>query len=210
MKYIFDFDDVLFSTKRKFKPLIFKVLSERTGATEEKLNDLYDANYKEGRFSLKKFIALTGVRGVDADILYNEILEQTPSFVNQEVLNEIKKLGKENCYIVTSGDKEFQMDKIRASGLEPYFKRITPVTGTKRDEIKKICNDHPGEQVFFVDDNKKNIDELHDTTEFPNLIAYHHNIKYSENETDDIKRLVEEIRKVSAPKEPAQEMRKMH
>src|SRR5258706_11472479 len=109
MKYIFDFDDVIFETTPKFK--------ERLANTQ---------NQKH---------------------LYQKLMQESPNFINQEILKLIKKIGKENCYMVTYGDKEFQEEKINRSGVKDLFSEIFIVQDGKKEAVEKICAKHQDESV---------------------------------------------------------------
>jgi DNA topoisomerase IB len=80
--------------------------------------------------------------------------------INQEVLAVLEHVGKENCYIVTNGVTEFQMDKIRRSIGEEGFAGIRVVTGSKKDEIAEICKKHSDEHIVFVDDKQKYFSDI--------------------------------------------------
>ena len=83
-------------------------------------------------------------------------------------MNIIKKLGKENCYIVTLGNEEFQRDKIKRAGIESLFFKIVVVWGSKKEAVEKICAKHINEKVIFIDDKAKYFEDL-DFKKYPNL-----------------------------------------
>ena len=122
MKFIFDFDDVIFETTPKFK--------ERLAGVQ---------NNKE---------------------LYDKLMSESPNFVNQEILKLIRKAGKENCYMVTYGDKEFQKEKIEKSGVSKLFSEIFIVQNGKKEAVESICAKHSEEQVLFIDDKAEHFEDL--------------------------------------------------
>ena len=133
MKFIFDFDDVLFNTK-KFKELLYKHM------------DKLDAS----------------------NVYYEKIMQECPNLVNSSLVEIIQKLNKKNCFIVTFGDKEFQTDKIKRSGMWSLFSEIVIVQSSKKETIEKICAKHRNESVFFIDDKVQNFEDL-DFKKYPNL-----------------------------------------
>lgn len=161
MKLILDFDDVLFNAKG-LKEVMFSYLQEEG---VENPQELYEEERKTGKPFLPKsflFEAINLYRKNDvkttSDIveeLYNKICIQCPLFVNEELINSITQVGKENCYIVSSGDITWQTDKIRSTGLDALVNKAIVVPGSKSEEIRRLCETFPTEDVIFVDD--KNI-----------------------------------------------------
>ncbi|MCX6752161.1 MAG: HAD hydrolase-like protein [Candidatus Nomurabacteria bacterium] len=171
MKFIFDFDDVLFDTK-KLKENIFRCLGEISISknTEEKYYEEFKSMGTP--FSLKEFLSSLLTRENKkkdtTEDIYEKIMSLSLNLANTELLKIIKKLGKKNCYIVTSGDEEFQLDKIRRSNIDDYFCEILVAPHSKKGIIEKICKENKGEQIIFVDDKIKFFEDL-DMTKCPNL-----------------------------------------
>lgn len=170
MKFIFDFDDVLFNNTKQFKEHMFKIISD-TGVSNEEARAYY-LEVREKEFSLKNFIKTLFSRyHIDAnkiDSTYVEIMKMSPNFVNTEILELVKRVGKENCYIVTNGEKEFNQDKIDYSGMGNFFREIFIVPGTKKEIIMRICKKNSTEEVYFIDDKLKFIEDI-DPNQCPNL-----------------------------------------
>ncbi|MEK7190435.1 MAG: HAD hydrolase-like protein [Patescibacteria group bacterium] len=174
MKYIFDFDDVLFNNTAQFKEHMFKILAE-AGVSEEKAR----AYYKEVRtkkFSLKKFIKelfsrYPEIKKTVAET-YEAIMQECPKFLNTTLVEGVKRLKKDNCYIVSNGDEEFQGDKIKYSGMGNLFHdhHIFLVPGEKRTTIAKVCEqeENKGIEFVFIDDKQEFIDEIN-PQDFPNV-----------------------------------------
>lgn len=99
------------------------------------------------------------------DLIKPEVLE---SFVNQEVINIIKGLGKENCLILTHGGSEWQMNKIKNSGIADLFTEIVVVFNKKAEALEEICSRHRDEKVLFTDDKQEHFDDI-DLSKCPNL-----------------------------------------
>ena len=171
MKYIFDFDDVLFNTK-KFKEIIFKCL-EKVGISQNTEEQYYKEFMSTGEpFSLKKFLSSLLVReGKKENVtesIYQQIMSSSTNLGNTELLKIVQKIGRNNCYIVTNGDKEFQLDKINRVDIASFFSEIIVVPGSKKDAIEKICAKHKNEKVIFIDDKVKFFEDL-DFIKYPNL-----------------------------------------
>ena len=101
-------------------------------------------------------------------MVYEKIMRECKDFVNTELIEISRKIGKENCYIVTNGEQEFNRDKIKYSGIGNLFKEIFIVPGTKKDVIRDICNRYKDEEVIFIDDKGKFIDDIN-LKKCPNL-----------------------------------------
>ncbi|MFA6076719.1 MAG: HAD hydrolase-like protein [Candidatus Paceibacterota bacterium] len=162
MKFIFDFDDVLFHSTPRFKEHLRSSL-EKAGISRVAVEE-YVENLQGKGFSLKELLNKFSVNLN----WYEKILKNSEEFINQDLLKIIKKLGRENCYIVSFGDREFQSDKIKRARIETLFSKITVVSDSKKEAIEKICAKHKDEQVIFVDDKAKHFANL-DFKKYPNL-----------------------------------------
>lgn len=162
MKFIFDFDDVLFHTTKLFKKHMYATL-EKAGVSRD-VAEKYYKEVRKDKLWLKELLIHFSV----SEALYEEILKDSQNFINQELLNIVKKLGKENCHIVTHGNDEFQRDKIKKAGIETLFSEIVVVQKSKKEAIEKICAEHFDEKVIFVDDKIKHFEDLN-FKKYPNL-----------------------------------------
>ena len=163
MKYIFDFDDVIFQTTRRSKEYLYPFL-EKLGISHGKIEEYY-LKTRGQNFSMKKLLAHFSL----GEKLYEKAMEDYGKFANKELIDVIKTLGKENCFIITYGDEEFQLDKIKRIGVENLFSKIfVVVTDEKRELVEKISTQYKNESVFFIDDKIKHFEGL-DLVKFPNL-----------------------------------------
>lgn len=169
MKYIFDFDDVLFNNA-KFKEHMFEIIT-KTGISEEEAWAYYN-EVREKEFSLKTFIAVLldrkNIIGINPKDIYDKIVTESDSFINKELIEIVKKIRKENCFIVTNGDKEFQQDKIDKSGIFSLFFKIYIISESKKEIVYNVCNEYKNEEVIFIEDKEKFIKDI-DPTKCPNL-----------------------------------------
>ena len=163
MKFIFDFDDVLFYTTRRRVEYIYPFL-EKLGISRQKV----DEYYKEVRgqnFSMKKLLKYFSL----PEETYEEIMRDSIDFSNKETINFLKKAGKENCFIITYGDEEFQLDKIKRTGVDTLVSEIIVVsTDEKKEFIEVICEKYKNEKIVFIDDKAKHFENL-DLQKCPNL-----------------------------------------
>lgn len=189
MKYIFDFDDVLFYNSEKLKKRMYTCL-DKAGISYETA-EAYYKKIRGGEFSLKDFISelieLENKKDINAVELHEEIMRECPNFINTELVNLVQKLGKENCYIVTYGEYEHNTNKVERSGLAPLFSEIIVVSGSKKEAVEKICAKHKDEKVIFIDDKIHHFEDL-DFEKYPNLKT----ILYVGQNADE---LMEEINK---------------
>jgi len=165
MKFIFDFDDVLVYTsigEKNIRGHIYSAL-EKHGVSPA-LSREYVERERWNLFSLHKMLSHFSL----SQDLYEEIMPGMKNFVNKKLIELVKKLGKENCFIVTYGDPDFQVDKIKRSGVSNLFSEIFPVIGIKNKPIEKICKKYPDEKIFFIDDKVKHFDDLN-MSKCPNL-----------------------------------------
>jgi len=187
MKYIFDFDDVLFYNSEKLKKRMYTCL-DKAGISYETA-EAYYKKIRGGEFSLKDFISelieLENKKDINAGELHEEIMRECPNFINTELVDLVKKLGKENCYIVSYGEHEHNMNKIEGSGLAPLFREIAVVSGSKNEAIEKICEKHKDEKVVFIDDKIHHLEEI-DFKKCPNLKT----ILYDEHGLEKLKAIL--------------------
>jgi len=166
MKYIFDFDDTLLDT-RKLKEAIFSVLEKNGVSRETSLERYLGHRASKKPFNLKFFLnsvlAWETEDSSRAEKLYEDIMAECPKFLNQKMLEAIQRIGPENCYIVTEGEEEFQMDKIARSGLYPkYFprERIKITDRDKSEDVASICEANKSESVIFIDDKRRHFTKI--------------------------------------------------
>jgi HAD superfamily hydrolase (TIGR01509 family) len=161
-KFIFDFDDVLFHTTKNRVEHFYPIL-KKEGVSQEEVDVYYEKN-RGHNFSIKKLLTYFSLEKE----LYKKIMSKHPEFVNKKLLKTVKDLGKENCYIVTYGDKELQKEKVKKAGIAELFREILVTSGSKKAIIEKICARHKNEEVIFIDDKAKYFEDL-DFQKCPNL-----------------------------------------
>ena len=168
MKVVVDFDDVLFDAA-KLKEKFFSVL-EACGVTDARNEYTYER--KDARpFSLRRFLGRVlkekGIH-VPTEEVYEEVMSVCKELRNEELVKTLMDAGKESCYIVTSGEEEFQHDKISRSGLGEHAHIIIVVPGSKKEVVESICKEFPNETIVFIDDKNTFFADL-DYKNHPNL-----------------------------------------
>ena len=169
-KYIFDFDDVLFFNTEKFKKHMYECLEE-AGVPHETTEKYYQQERDKGFVLSNLVVAILhgeNITSVNPDALTEKILGQCERFVNAELVDRIKTLGVENCYVVTHGVREYQLEKINRTGIGALFSEIFVVQDTKKGPVEMICGRFSDEEVVFVDDKEKRFADL-DFKKYPNL-----------------------------------------
>ncbi len=178
MKIIFDFDDVIFDSNA-FKQRIFSGLVS-SGIPSDVIKDLYIGHrtnfspiilYKDAVEKTELKISEKSIKKSVEDLVQN-----VDSYIDQRIISLIQSLGKENCFIVTAGDKDFQKLKVKASlGNNIIEEHCFFVEKKKSEALKSICEMYPTESIIFVDDKDRYIEEaksLNTKNLFP--ILYRH------------------------------------
>ncbi len=177
MKFIFDFDDVLFHNTKLLKPYMYARFEE-AGVPRNIVEPYYNEIKKTSKTWLKDLLVHFSLK----ENLYEDILEKSKNLANKEVIEIIKKLGKENCYILSHGGEDYQLEKIKRSGVFSLFREVIVVFDKKTKKIEEICERHKDEKVLFVDDKEHHFENL-DFKKYPNLKT----ILFDENGLEKLK-----------------------
>ncbi|PIR87724.1 MAG: hypothetical protein COU10_03085 [Candidatus Harrisonbacteria bacterium CG10_big_fil_rev_8_21_14_0_10_45_28] len=169
-KYIFDFDDVLFFNTGKFKKHMYKCF-EDVGVDYETVKKYYKIEKEKG-WTLYNLVAsvLEGenITIVSKEELAEKVMKECENFTNEELTEKIKQLEVKNCYMVTHGVKEYQLEKVSRTNLVLLFTEIFVVQDTKKGPVEMICERFKDDEVVFVDDKEKRFADL-DFEKYPNL-----------------------------------------
>ncbi len=169
-KYIFDFDDVLFYNTNKFKKHMYGCF-EDIGILYSTVKEYYQKERNKG-FVLDNLVisVINGenVKSITSQELTERIMGQCHFFTNRELLNQIENLNINDCYIVTHGVTEYQLDKINRTGIKSLFCDIKVVQDTKKYYVEALCDKFRNETVVFVDDKESRFADL-DLNKYPNL-----------------------------------------
>lgn len=167
MKLILDFDDVLFNSS-KLKEKFFAVLAFHGVKNAEEEYHFERANDRP--FSLwlflKRICREEDMR--DAGLLYEEIMSTCHECRNEAVIEVVNKVGRDNCYIVSNGESEFQNEKLVRSGIYTLVREVFVVPGSKKEVIEGLCQQWSKEEVVFAEDKDKFLNDI-DEVKCPNL-----------------------------------------
>ncbi len=164
VKVIFDFDDVLSDNTKEFKKHMFSSL-EKAGV-KRSISEKY---YKQERekdypFSLKTFLVSLlkkeKIKKVKLEELYEKIIDISPKILNKKLIRIAEDLGKDNCYLVTNGERKFQEDKLKKSGVENLFSEVSIVPGSKKKIVEKICENNKDSKIIFIDDKVRFFEDI--------------------------------------------------
>lgn len=169
-KYIFDFDDVLFFNTEKFKKHMYECFEE-VGVPYNTVKKYYEIEKGKG-WVLYNLVAsvLKGenITSISKEELSEKIMTECKNFINNELVDRIRKLEAKDCYMVTHGVKEYQLEKVNRTGLGSLFAQIFTVLDTKKEPVEMICEQFKDDKVVFVDDKEKRFADL-DFVKYPNL-----------------------------------------
>lgn len=161
MKIILDFDDTILNTGLLMKELVG--IFTRAGLSEK---DYYE-NYRrtkeiKGDFDLDLILNLSSETiDLDKKKIKNEIailFDGMEIFVYRDFFDFCKNFSRENMILLSTGEKDFQMNKIKGSKVIPYFSEVIVISREKSEKLKVISKKYPGEDMIFVDDKAREID----------------------------------------------------
>ena len=170
IKYIFDFDDVLFFNTEKFKKHMYKCFEE-VGVPYDVVKSYYKVEKEKGWVLGNLVVSvLRGekINSISSDELTEKIMGECKNFINNKLIDRIKTLEVDNCYMVTHGVTEYQLEKVNRTSLKPLFAQIFVVQDTKKGPVEMICKQFKNDEVVFVDDKEKRFADL-DFEKYPNL-----------------------------------------
>lgn len=170
MKLIFDFDGIIFNT-RLFKRQLMKCFSE-AGVLKKDFEKSYQyfKNQKIPYSAIKHLRFLKREFGYNSDRCYGLILGKVEKmfknlkpyiFKDAEIF--LKSLSKNNLYLLSYGDLNFQKQKIKGAKISDYFRRVIITNKNKAEIVKQIVKkDKFGklEKIIFIDDQPRNIEEV--------------------------------------------------
>ena len=193
MIIFFDFDDVLFNTK-KFVGDIKKIF-EKNGVSEEIFLKYYkEPETEKNKGIIRKYNPYKQIERIKALGLEIENIEKdfmklvgnTKKYVFKEGIEFLNEVRDEELYIISFGDSRFQKEKIENSGISQYFKKISIVDFSKAVEIRKILRNKKikeGEALIFIDDRVKFLEDIKKS--YPGMATFL--FKHPEGRYDDAK-----------------------
>ena len=164
MKLILDFDDTIFDAKSfkeesLFNPNTYNVFDMIISRAD--IREIYAEYRRESNiFNIRDFVKRVSASTnseVDIDKVLFNLSSSIKKYVKKEFLTIIEKAGRENVFILSQGDEEFQLFKINNSNLSDKVDRVHIVAQDKADKVREWCNVWSGEDVVFVDDKYSNL-----------------------------------------------------
>jgi len=168
MKIFVDFDGVIFNTKL-FKKSLIKIFSENGISKKD-----FDKSYQQFK---KQKIPYSPIKHIEflsndkncrykTDRFYNDILKFLKNlklyiFKDAEIF--LKSFSKNNLYLLSYGDLNFQKQKIKGTKISDYFRRIIITNKNKAEIVKQIVKKDKFrklEKIIFIDDQPRNIKEV--------------------------------------------------
>jgi FMN phosphatase YigB (HAD superfamily) len=175
MKIIFDFDHTLFSAKQFYfalKKAFFKL-----GVKEKLFQETFEKSKGVGRdYKPEKQFKLIHKTRPEIKIeklkkSFEKILKTAPKFLYNDVLGFLKKWSKEADSILLSyGEEKFQKNKIKASKIGKYFKKIIITRDIEKSKpFRKVPLFREKGGIIFVEDNPRALSKT--KTSFPQIIT---------------------------------------
>ena len=164
MKIIFDFDHTLFWTKGFYDAL--KRAFKKLGVNEKLFQESYQKSKEINKVfkPLRQFKLIIEqkpeIREKDLTKTFNRVLRNAPQFLYKDILSFLEKWQKKADLILLSyGEKMFQKQKIRASGIQKYFKEIIITKDVEKlKPFKKIFKN--SEKTVFIEDNLQTLSKI--------------------------------------------------
>lgn len=165
MKIFFDFDDVLFDTRR-FKEDYFRIF-EKHGVSRK----IFDECYYEplSKEKIKNYNPENHIRrvckktGIKLSVFEKEIgifLQDTSEYVFEEVDEALKNFKRDELAIISFSKTEFQKAKIFRSGIVKLFCEVEIVNVLKGEAISKMIKEGKlslKQEIFFIDDRAEQL-----------------------------------------------------
>lgn len=163
MKIIFDFDHTLFSAKKLYSAL--KEAFFKLRVDENLFQETFEESKGIGRdYKPSQQFELIAKQKPEIPLKklkkdFKKILKTAPRFLYSDALSFLKKWSREADLILLSyGEEKFQKDKIKASKVGKYFKKIIITRDIEKlKPFSKIFTHLPRgrvpEKIIFVEDN---------------------------------------------------------
>ncbi|MCF7843750.1 hypothetical protein K9M47_02535 [Candidatus Gracilibacteria bacterium] len=164
MKIIFDFDDVIFDTQ-SFKQKVFSGLNS-CGVDSEVVKGLYGSHRRLfNPSSIYRDVVVISGKNISEEKVneaIDNLFQDIGKYIDKRITDIIYSTGKDNCFILTAGDEDFQRLKIQNSLDKSVInnEHVIFVKDNKDSKVKEICEKYPNESIIFVDDKNEHINEV--------------------------------------------------
>ncbi len=202
MKLILDFDDVIFDTK-SFKIKVFSGLVD-VGVTSNSVESIYQKQRSAFNITTlyREVIRCAGIAMSQEELekKIEAVLQDLHNYVDERLIQMINNTGKENCYILTAGEGEFQKQKLLYSGVLSLIpnEQIIIVGSDKKENLRLVCGLYPNEPIIFADDKEINIQDAQSLM-IPNLFAVQYDERGFEKLSEAVSSHSEQSREVRLP-----------
>lgn len=167
MKIFIDFDDVLFNTRR-FR-IDFQKIFSQFGISD----DIYARNYYNYPPNSQKspktiYILEEHLKKISNSIYFDKpalkrkiqkLLGNTRKYVFSDVEPFLQNFSRQELFLISHGQQNFQRKKIKNTQLEKYFSAIKISSGQKSQEICPWI-EKGKEKKFFLDDRVHYLQEV--------------------------------------------------
>jgi hypothetical protein len=168
MKIFIDFDDVIFNTGKFVINL--RNFFQENGISEDLFRKYYYTEIENSEIKLfdpwNMFERLEREQGFDAKNIrekFSKQLADLESFVFPDVAEFLKKMGKQNIFLISFGLPVFQNEKIVGCGVDKLVNGCIVTRGSKAVAIEKTIQQLEipnGEQLIFIDDRVEQVQEI--------------------------------------------------
>lgn len=158
-----DFDDVVFNSGKlseELKGLFFK------RGIEESLFEKYYYDENKTYNPQRQIDRIQEDSDKDFSNLkkeVSELIDNLGEYVFDDFKEFIEKVGRENIYILSFGDEEFQKLKIKNSGIDRDVEKTIIAKGKKSEQLKKFFSRNSNlekEEKYFIDDKVHHIKDV--------------------------------------------------
>ena len=174
MKLIFDFDHTLFSTRKLYFAL--KEAFRKIGVGESLFQETLEKSRRKGKGRVYKpnkqfkliIKAKPEISLKKLERAFKKVLSKAPKFLYKDTAQFLRKWQrKSNLILLSYGEEKFQKDKIKASKIRRFFKRIIITQDINKLKSSKKIFQNKGKAIF-VEDNPQVLSKIKKI--FPNVI----------------------------------------
>ncbi len=171
MRIFIDFDDVLLNTRSFIAD--YREIFRFNGISDEIFEKYYyDYPIRQKNGRLKKYDSGEHLRRIkekekiETKKLKKDIenlLAGISEYVFNDVENFLRKLGKNDLYLISYAKTIFQKDKIKNSGVAKHFREIVIIDELKAAAVGKILRKEKlrgNEPLYFLDDRIEQIENV--------------------------------------------------
>lgn len=177
IKVFIDFDSTLFD-RSTFKKALFEIIRQ-AGFSDDELEKSYRTVYGEYDYTPWKHLeALKKIKRFNESVLVKKIdklFASAKKLLFPDSLAFLKNIDRSKFEInlITQGNKKFQKEKVKSSGIEDLFDNIYYITEEKWHYLKRLVDRF--EKFFLIDDREDTTDEV--AKKFPEAITIELNRK---------------------------------